>query len=386
MRRALLLPALLVTCLLAVPASAGAAGRHDVIVPITASVLAPPVPVPTTDGRRHLVYELEVGSWTAQGATVQRVDVRDGRSGRVLAHYGVPGIESLLVQDPFGTPQPGSNVLPPFSATTMWFDVVLPRRGPAPSSLVHTVTVNGITGPVGRTSVGRTVVKIAPPLRGNLLVDGNGCCGATPHVHAIQRIDGTSWLSQRYAIDFIQMNRQGHTFAGDPTNPSSYFIFDEPVYAVASGVVTSVLDGRPTQRPPTPDSSLTNYNAARFVTGNHVIVRLRRGVYAMYAHLKKGSMRVKRGDHVRRGEVLAHAGNSGNTTAPHLHFQLMDRNSPLVANGVPYVFDRFTLNGRITSPPEEFGDTGSGTFTPDRSRRAGQLPMTSDVMTFAGSR
>lgn len=192
--------------------------------------------------------------------------------------------------------------------------------------------------------------------------------------------------SNRCSSKSPSIDGQGRTFAGDPADPHSYLIFGEPVHSVAAGVVTSVLDGRPTQKPPIPDSSLTNYNAAKFVTGNHVIVRLRRGVYAMYAHLEKGSMRVRRGDRVRRGEVLALAGNSGNSTAPRLHFQLMDRNSPLVANSVPYVFDRFTFAGRITSSPVEFGDTGIGTFTPDRSKRTDQLPMTSDVMTFAGAR
>ena len=379
--RSAVLATLAALCLL-VPAGAAAKGPVEVITPISAKVLAPPTPVLGTDGRRHLVYELQLLNWTAKPDALESISVRAGGSGRTLASYAGAALSPLLIQQPFGLPEPADHVLAPGQSTILWFDVVLPRRGKTPTSLVHHVVVNGIKAPIGRTHVGRAPVVISPPLRGKLFVDGNGCCGATPHVRAIQTLDGVRWLSQRYAIDFLQANRQGRTYAGNAHKAANYFVFDEPVHSVAPGVVTSVLDSRPTEIPPVPDTSLDNYNAARFVTGNHVIVRIRPHVYAMYAHLKLGTIKVEAGERVRRGQVLARAGNSGNTTAPHLHFQLTSRNSPLASNGVPYVFDDFTLEGRISGPLLDFVESGIGTIARDRSSRTRQLPLSATVLSF----
>jgi len=70
---------------------------------------------------------------------------------------------------------------------------------------------------------------------------------------------------------------------------------------------------------------------------------LGRGNYCMYAHLQPGSLKVKAGDRVKRGQVLGLLGNSGNPTEPHLHFQVMDGPSPLGAEGLPYLIDSFEL-------------------------------------------
>jgi len=88
------------------------------------------------------------------------------------------------------------------------------------------------------------------------------------------------------------------------------------------------------------------------VAGNHVNLDLGGGVYAMYAHLQPGSIRVKLGDKVTPGQVIGLLGNSGNCGEPHLHFQLMDRNSPLNSEGLPYYFPGFKLAARISGDSE----------------------------------
>ena len=67
----------------------------------------------------------------------------------------------------------------------------------------------------------------------------------------------------------------------------------------------------------------------------------------MYAHMQKDSVTVQVGDHVKRGQVLGKLGNTGNTSAPHLHFQLMAGPSALGAQGVPYLIDSFQLAGEV---------------------------------------
>ncbi|HZA21424.1 MAG TPA: M23 family metallopeptidase, partial [Dehalococcoidia bacterium] len=70
------------------------------------------------------------------------------------------------------------------------------------------------------------------------------------------------------------------------------------------------------------------------------------GNYALYAHFQPGSIRVKEGDRVKQGDVLALVGSSGNSLAPHLHFHVMDGPLSLASNGVPYIVDSFTVTGR----------------------------------------
>jgi murein DD-endopeptidase MepM/ murein hydrolase activator NlpD len=90
------------------------------------------------------------------------------------------------------------------------------------------------------------------------------------------------------------------------------------------------------------------------VAGNYVILDLGKGNFALYGHLQPKSTRVRVGQKVRRGQVLALLGNSGNSGSPHLHFGVTNGNSPLGAEGVPYVFDSFELQGVVPS-----GELGS---------------------------
>jgi murein DD-endopeptidase MepM/ murein hydrolase activator NlpD len=99
---------------------------------------------------------------------------------------------------------------------------------------------------------------------------------------------------------------------------------------------------------------------AQTLLGNHVIQDIGRGFFAFYAHLQKGSVTVAPGDRVTRGRGLGKLGNSGNTSAPHLHFHLMAGASAIGSNGLPYVIDGFALAGQI--PADAF--TGlEGTWT-----------------------
>jgi murein DD-endopeptidase MepM/ murein hydrolase activator NlpD len=111
-------------------------------------------------------------------------------------------------------------------------------------------------------------------------------------------------------------------------------------------------------------------------------------VFAAYAHLKPGSLRVRRGNQVRTGQVLGKVGNTGNTSGPHLRFQLMNRPSFLDADGLPFVFDAFELDGRVPSLDAFLEADGTQAPVPiDRSvtserRRRGLTNL--EVMTFPG--
>jgi murein DD-endopeptidase MepM/ murein hydrolase activator NlpD len=90
-----------------------------------------------------------------------------------------------------------------------------------------------------------------------------------------------------------------------------------------------------------PHSSLPPFTLGT-IAGNFVTIRMAANQYATYAHLKHGSLRVHTGQSVSTGDVIALLGNSGQATAPHLHFQITDGASVLGSEGVPYVLDSYT--------------------------------------------
>lgn len=112
---------------------------------------------------------------------------------------------------------------------------------------------------------------------------------------------------------------------------------------MADGIVTQTKDGIPqnipNQAPIVPITLET-------VGGNHVIMEIAPDVFAFYAHMQPGSVRVKVGDKVRRGQVLGLLGNTGNSTEPHLHFHLSNASSELASEGLPYAFVSYELEGK----------------------------------------
>jgi murein DD-endopeptidase MepM/ murein hydrolase activator NlpD len=118
-----------------------------------------------------------------------------------------------------------------------------------------------------------------------------------------------------------------------------------------------------------------------------VIIALGHGRFAFYAHLKPGSIRVKPGARVTRGQILGQLGNSGTSSGPHLHFQVMDRPSPLASDGLPYEFDRFKFTGRIPPLDDvlEAAINAGKSIPVDRAGagpRGGDLPLGRDVVGF----
>src|SRR5262249_6881832 len=122
--------------------------------------------------------------------------------------------------------------------------------------------------------------------------------------------------------------------------------------------------------------------------GNHVILDIGGGYFAFFAHMQKGSVTVKAGERVRRGQVLGKVGNSGNTSSPHLHFHIMNGPTVFASDGLPYAIDRFELAGQI--PPEQLGDFSPSSmakdFNPWRSgppvSRRSQYPLNFTIINF----
>ncbi|MEU5136787.1 peptidoglycan DD-metalloendopeptidase family protein [Streptomyces californicus] len=124
--------------------------------------------------------------------------------------------------------------------------------------------------------------------------------------------------------------------------------FGAPLLAVADATVVVASDGQRDHlsRNSLPalaylmlaEAPVRSIVGAHRIIGNHVILDFGGGTYAVYAHLRRGSLRVRAGDQVRAGQGIGRVGNSGNTTEPHLHFHLMDGPDPDAARGVPFTW------------------------------------------------
>ena len=161
-----------------------------------------------------------------------------------------------------------------------------------------------------------------------------------PHRRAILPINGGLQVAQRFAIDFsAKLDDQDRTHLGPADENESCFNYGEPVIAVAPGRVVAAVDRYPDVIPNKPGP----VDIAQ-ASGNRVILRLSDGVFAWVMATEVRQRSRAAGSGYER--VRCSAGwNSGNSSGPHLHFQLTDRNSFLDADGMPFRLDRFRLLG-----------------------------------------
>ena len=118
------------------------------------------------------------------------------------------------------------------------------------------------------------------------------------------------------------------------------------------------------------------------IGGHHVILSLGAAKFAFYAHLQPGSIRVKVGQRVRRGQVLGLLGNSGNSDAPHLHFHISNENSPVQSEGLPFVLESFTLMDRAKNLDEVFERGWEAPIPAKSEKRQQEIPVENAVVVF----
>jgi hypothetical protein len=384
-----------------------------------ASVLTKPAPVATTDGRVHLVYELVLTNMTPAKLRIDTVQVRDARTQHVLlslrhkalaadvrpvggAAAGDPGDSEDLLglhnrAAAGSTSRAGGVTVTGSQSVIVWLDVSVRNYAAVPDELDHRVISSFVSPPPGapsslhesliRVPTGRhRPIVLSPPVGGGDWYASEGCCDpATHHRGGLISINGRMLVPQRFAIDWYQLDSSHRAWVGDPGQLSSYLSYRQPAIAAAPGTVVRTQDGLPNNpdipQPPT-------IPPIQNTVGNHVVLRVAPGVYLLYGHFQPGSLRVHVGERVRRGQVLGLIGTSGNSTTPHLHFQVMTTPTFFPTDSPPFVFGRFTVQGRVTKRiwDDNLGLQPSGVlpFTParDQSIRRREMPLDREVISF----
>ncbi|MYQ53360.1 MULTISPECIES: M23 family metallopeptidase [unclassified Streptomyces] len=215
---------------------------------------------------------------------------------------------------------------------------------PAAVAVAVTVVLGRLSG--REVAKDRPAVEVGPPVSGRWRALNSPADRVPSHgVHA---------YGQSYAIDVVaepeaEASRPPFRWLWPVVRRATDFpAFGAPLLAVADGTVVHASDGQRDHlsRNSGPalaylmliEASVRDMAGAHRIVGNHLVLDLGGGTYAMYAHLRRGSLRVRAGDTVRAGEQLARCGNSGNSTEPHVHFQLMDHPDLDVARGVPFTW------------------------------------------------
>lgn len=166
------------------------------------------------------------------------------------------------------------------------------------------------------------------PIQGTWL---GGHAGAWEAINAHQGV-----RSQWYAIDIVKVDEHGNFFTREGKMMEDFPTFNAHIYAPVDGRIVEMVDSLP--------NKAVNFMPHDTLTpaGNHVVIEFENDRYLFLAHLNYGTIEVEKGDYVKRGDLIGRAGNSGNTSWPHLHMHIQDM--PVINNreakGFPFRFRR----------------------------------------------
>ena len=320
-------------------ASLPTAPASPVFPPVQLDMRTPVAPsaVPS-GGRNYLIYELHLRNFAHEALALRGLEVLAG--GQPVAGFSGPALAALLV--PVG-PGKGEDRLEAGRSVVAFLCLAFERGVAVPKALRHRIHVDGAVadGPLVQVRRAAPIVLAAPVAGAGWTADN------TPSLHSHHRMGlivagGQAQISRRFAIDWKKL-KNGAAFSGDALDVRSYHAYGENLLAVGDGTVVDARDGFPdnvprTQAGFTPAVPVTMESVA----GNTIVIDLGKGQFASYSHLQPGSVQVKVGERVRRGQVLGRIGNSGDARWPHLHFQVTATPHILDSEAVPFVFEGYS--------------------------------------------
>jgi hypothetical protein len=296
----------------------------------------------------YVLYEVHLTNFATTPLTVSRIDVLDADAAGAdpVATFGAEQLESML--QPLGgkvisAPEEKLVIAPGQSSIAFMF-VEFARGSHLPDRLRHRVTTTDGTAEGAVIVTHHTALHVlGPPVEGGewMAADGPSNAEDNHHRRGVVVLEGQALDSRRYAIDWKKM-KDGVSFSGDARDVQSYFSYGSAVLAVADGRILTARDGLPNN---IPGHGAAFHSAVPItmntIAGNTITLDLGGGQFAYYMHLQPGSLRVKAGDRVRRGQVIARIGASGDAREPHLHFEVTTSSKLMVGEGIPYLINRY---------------------------------------------
>ncbi|MGH6615351.1 M23 family metallopeptidase [Sphingomonas sp.] len=365
--------------LCAAPVLLGAAGSEplsesfDVSVPQAPQIVA-------TNGEKAVRYEIHLTNFAATPLAVRGILVTDADTGKTLRSFSRRPLQANLIPLTGAKDDPGAArvTIQPGARAVLYVELT----GPVPRRIGHTVDYIAAceTCPlrleIPTIMVNQTApVTLAPPLAAGPWAAVQSPDWPRGHRRVVYTLDGKARIPGRYAIDWVGLDDAGRTSRGDPDRPAETIGYDAPVLAGADARVAAVRDGmvESASIARNPDHVLGDGS------GNYVALDLGQGRYAFYEHLRPGSIAVKVGQRVRRGQAIGALGFSGDTTGPHLHLHVADSLDPLKAEGIPFVIDAYTEIGRY----DDIGALGSKPWqSTGPTRKSREWPASNVVVHF----
>ena len=323
----------------------------------------------------YLMYELHLTNFMPMPVSLSRIDVLDADAGTAqpIATFEVAQLETML--QPLGGKAPSDPkdrlVIADGRSAIAFMFLAFDRGSHIPDRLLHRVTTAYAPEEGAVISTHHTKLHVlGPPVEGAnwLAEDGPSNDPDNHHRRGVVILDGQPVDSRRFAIDWKQV-KEGASFSRNARDVHSYYSYGKAVLAVADGRVVTVRDGLPENVPGHGDAFHPAVPISlETVAGNTITLDLSGGQFAYYMHLQPGTLSVKVGDRVRRGQVLASVGASGDAREPHLHFEVTTSSKLLAGEGVPYLIDRYSSKTASDGPAE---------------LHTHELPLDRSVITFA---
>ena len=309
---------------------------------------------------RYAMYELHLTNFFPFPLNLTRVEVLDpdAKAAQSVAAFDTDQLATMVQF--LGGGKPSSDpkdklVLAGGQTAIVFMSVEFDRNTPVPDKFLHRITTSAGAVDGALISTHLTDLRVlGPPVEGADWIADNGPSNDEDNHHrrGVVILDGQPVDSRRYAIDWQQV-RDGASFSGNAQDVHSYYAYGKPVLAVADARVVAARDGLPDNIPGHGDAFHPAVPITlETVTGNTITLDLGGGQFAYYLHLQTGSLRVKIGDRVRRGQVMALIGSTGDAREPHLHFEVTTSSRPLSGEGVPYLIDHYRATNTTSGPAD----------------------------------
>lgn len=344
-------------------------------------VSAPPQLARIGDAR-VLAYELQLVNHANVNVALESLEVLDADAPATpLARWQGDVLRDRLALSGAARNAAPTRELPPGRHALAYIDLAL-APAPVPRRLLHRIVLRIDHDTFEVTGGSSAVVEasraaLGPPLRGGPWLAIHLPAMPRSHRRVAFALEGELRVPARFAIDWVKLDDAARTTRGDERRVANWLGHGADVLAVADARVVAARDGLRESatldavRQPLEDAS-----------GNHVSLDLGDGRYIHYEHLKPGSLRVRTGDRVRRGQVIASLGYTGDSTGPHLHTHVSNGARPLDGEGLPLELVQYDLLGTYESIDAFAAGERWKVAPPTRRAQRERMPAPNSVVRF----